>query len=137
MLDIDHAQRVTNRLNHLFAEITELPEPDRRGSVAAREITDLLETQESMSAKATAELPKTFTGTETFEAMRAAERWARAFGWVIAPNQAGSPRGISFGDFLSIAKWRNLTVAERAECDAYMIGNGRHGPITITTEQPR
>lgn len=83
------------------------------------------------------ELPVTFHGDRDFEATRAAEQFLRDNECAYAPMQGGAPRGVMFdGDYL-IAKWRNLTVAERKTCDAYMLGDGRHGPITITTTYPK
>lgn len=68
-----------------------------------------------------------------FAAMRAAERYIRNRGWTVGPSQRSSPRGIMFDKYV-IAKWRNLSWAERVACDAYLVGNGRYGPLTITTQ---
>jgi hypothetical protein len=45
--------------------------------------------------------------------------------------QRGAPRGILRGDAV-IAKWRNLSHAERVALDGLMTGDMRHGPVTVT-----
>ena len=71
-----------------------------------------------------------------FEPMYNAQAWIREQGWTVAPTQGGSPRGIFFDQVPHIAKWRNLNTGERAALDAVLLGRGRSGPLTITTEIP-
>ena len=85
------------------------------------------------------ELPVEFHQSENdgpFTAMRRAERYIADQGWAVGPSQRAAPRGIIFDDEWIIAKWRNLNAEERAACDAYLIGDGRHGPLVITTLVP-
>lgn len=72
----------------------------------------------------------TFDQAGTFEAMQAAEDWCRERGVAFGSSERGSPRGLMVGNY-AIAKWKNLTQRERAECHGTMTGDGRYGPITI------
>lgn len=67
--------------------------------------------------------------TKTFEQFAAAERWCAEQGISVGRMQGPDPRCLLWGDF-DIAKWRNLTKAERAECHGTMTG-GRDGPIHV------
>lgn len=80
--------------------------------------------------EAGAEMVITFDQPGTFEAMQAAEDWCRERGVAFGSSERGSPRGLMVGDYV-IAKWKNLTPKERAECHGTMAGDGRYGPITI------
>jgi hypothetical protein len=60
----------------------------------------------------------------TFATEVEALAWLKARGFSVGRMQAGSPRGILFGDF-DIQKWRNLRPADRAELHGLMI-SGRH-----------
>ena len=73
---------------------------------------------------------RTFDKPGTWQAMYAAQDFLRILGFSVGSNQSGSPRGILFGDYL-IAKWRNLSPAERTALHGRMIGDMRNGPITI------
>lgn len=71
----------------------------------------------------------TFNDAGDFAAVRAAEVFLREAGFSVGIMQAGSPRGILFGDFV-IAKWRNLRPADVAALHGTMIG-GRDGPVHV------
>ena len=72
----------------------------------------------------------TFTQDGEFEAYRAAQEWLNAGGFSWGQGQRGAPCGILFGDFI-IAKWKNLTIAERRECHGELTGDHRLGPVTV------
>ncbi|MBP8233127.1 MAG: hypothetical protein KAY22_12540 [Rhizorhabdus sp.] len=61
--------------------------------------------------------------------VRAAESALQAAGFSIGPMQARESRCLLLGD-VKIAKWRNLTAAERIACHGQMWG-GRGGSVTI------
>lgn len=44
--------------------------------------------------------------------------------------------GLLYGDW-AIAKWRNLSPAERKQLDGRMEGDFRHGPVTIRINPKR
>ncbi|EHL99334.1 hypothetical protein HMPREF9946_03096 [Acetobacteraceae bacterium AT-5844] len=71
-----------------------------------------------------------FDGEAAFEAYDKARRWCRERGVSLGSMQRGAPTGLLLGDF-SIAKWRNLSVAERAALDGTIEGDFRHGPVRI------
>ena len=71
-----------------------------------------------------------FDQTGTFQAAYAAEDWCRANGYSIGSAERGSPRGLLKGDYV-IAKWRNLSKAERAALHGTMEGDMRNGPVVI------
>lgn len=75
-----------------------------------------------------------FGESNEFAACRAAEAWCESQGISVGPSQADGPRGLLWGDF-QIAKWRNLTPAERKACHGLMTGNMRHGPVTVTVKR--
>ena len=66
-----------------------------------------------------------------FDAYKAACKWCRDKGYSHGSMCGGDPIGLIFGDVI-IAKWKNLTDAERAELDGTITGDMRHGPVTIT-----
>lgn len=68
--------------------------------------------------------------------MYAAERFVREQGWSVGPTDVTGLRGILFRPGVLIAKWKNLTLAERAQCDAVMASQdgNRHGSVTIAAE---
>lgn len=72
-----------------------------------------------------------FRGGAPFEAQDAARAFMKRVGFSMASSCANAPTACMFGDYL-IAKWRNLTVAERRASHAIMTGDGRSGPLTIT-----
>jgi len=73
----------------------------------------------------------TFTQQGGFAATRAAEAWCKRHGLSVGFMQRNEPRGLLYGDY-AIAKWRNLSIGNRAALDGTMTGNTRHGPITVT-----
>lgn len=73
---------------------------------------------------------KTFTNPGDFDAMYAAEAWLKERGFSVGRGQAGSPRGILYGDF-NIQKWKNLRPSDIAALHGQMVG-GRGGPVTVT-----
>jgi len=75
---------------------------------------------------------KTFDQPVTFEACWAAERWCKENGISVGPSCACWPqRGLLDGDY-QIAKWRNLTAQERAQCHGTMTGDMRNGPVHVS-----
>jgi len=73
----------------------------------------------------------TFTKAGDFAAMYEAEDWCKQRGISVGSGQRDQPRGLLFGDF-AIAKWRNLSDADRSDLHGTMTGDMRNGPITIT-----
>jgi hypothetical protein len=73
----------------------------------------------------------TFEQKGDYAAFYACCNLLRAAGFSIASTCVGEPTGILFGDFL-IAKWRNLTLFERAELHGTITGDRQHGPVTLT-----
>ena len=73
-----------------------------------------------------------FSGAGDFDAMHAAERYLRQRGFSIGQLQGPAPRAIMFGAYDFIAKWRNLTPAERKSSHGQMTGDMRSGPVTVT-----
>jgi hypothetical protein len=69
-----------------------------------------------------------------FSATRDAEDWLRANGCSVGPMQADAPRAIMFGDY-QIAKWRNLSGAEKAALDGLLEcapgTSPRNGPVIV------
>lgn len=76
-------------------------------------------------------MTQAFEGLHAFEAVAKAETWCRENGYSVGAMQANLERGILKGDYL-IAKWRNLTHAERMSLDGVMSGDMRYGPVTVT-----
>lgn len=74
---------------------------------------------------------KIFTDPGDWAALRAAEAWMASAGFSIGSMQAAEPMGVLRGDYL-IAKWRNLSAAERAGLDGVLEGSKRHGPVTVS-----
>lgn len=72
----------------------------------------------------------TFASAHEFHAVRSAEHWCADHGYSVGEMQRGSPRGLLAGDY-AVAKWRNLTIAEREQLDGVMEGDMRHGPVTV------
>lgn len=65
-----------------------------------------------------------------FNACYAAEQWCKANHVSVGSAQRGDPRCLMRGDGL-VAKWRNLSAAERSACHGVMTGDMRNGPVTI------
>lgn len=74
------------------------------------------------------ELPITFPcDGQLWTAKRAAEAFIREQGWAVGPSDVTGRRGVMFnGDYI-VAKWKNLTPAERTACDAVLVGGGQTG----------
>jgi hypothetical protein len=70
-----------------------------------------------------------FTG-EGFEAFSAATSWCRRNGYSYGSTQRDDPIGLLKGDY-AIAKWRNLSMAERAGLDGTIEGDKRNGPVYV------
>lgn len=73
----------------------------------------------------------TFSQEGEWEAYHAAQAWLKAGGFSWGQGQRGAPCGILFGDII-IAKWKNLTLAERRGCHGELTGDHRNGPVTVT-----
>lgn len=71
-----------------------------------------------------------FEQTGTFAAAHAAEQWCREHGVSYGSSDRSGTQGLLVGDFV-IAKWRNLTPKERAECHGTITGDGREGPVVL------
>ena len=65
-----------------------------------------------------------------FAANDAAEAWCREQRISVGRMQRGAPRGLLRGDY-DIAKWRNLSTAERNALDGTMRGDFRNGPVIV------
>jgi len=65
-----------------------------------------------------------------FAALRAAEAWCRDNGVSYGPTDRTHTIGLLIGDYV-IAKWHNLTTKERRACDGTIVGDARHGPLTL------
>lgn len=73
---------------------------------------------------------RAFHGKADFRATNDAEAYLTRRGFSFGPMERGSPRGVMFGDF-QIAKWHNLSPAERDACHGLIEGNGRNGPVVV------
>ncbi|MBB5875857.1 hypothetical protein [Xanthomonas sp. 3498] len=71
-----------------------------------------------------------FNDTGDFAALRAAEAWCRERGVSYGSQQRGAPIGLLVGDY-AIAKWRNLSKAERAALHGTITGDTRNGPVVL------
>lgn len=65
------------------------------------------------------------------EAGGALARYVLRSGWSIGPSDTTRRRGIVARPGVVVAKWTNLTPAERSECDYVAVGSGRTGPIDV------
>lgn len=74
----------------------------------------------------------TFNQKGTFEALHAAKAWCKENGISVGQSCAMGPSGLLFGEYGWIAKWKNLTQAERLELDGDMDGDFREGPVIVT-----
>ena len=73
-----------------------------------------------------------FNQKGTFQALRAAETWCKQNGISVGQSCALGPSGLLFGHYDWIAKWRNLTPAERAQLHGTMSGDFREWPVVIS-----
>lgn len=80
---------------------------------------------------------KTMVNSETFQrsddafaAISAAESFCKARGFSVGTMQRDAPMGLKHGDF-NIQKWRNLDREDRARLDGAIVGEKRHGPVTV------
>lgn len=80
--------------------------------------------------------PLKFKQTGTFKALSAAHQWLKTNGYSYADGcaRSGHKAGILKGDY-GIAKWRNLTKAERLQLHGYIHGDMREGPVFVTIYQ--
>lgn len=67
---------------------------------------------------------------EDWSAMRCAERYILEQGWTVGPSDMTGNRCVMRGDY-RIAKWKNLSHAERGECDGKLVGRGRDTERTL------
>lgn len=72
---------------------------------------------------------------EEWSAKRAADKFIADHGWSAGPSDTTGIRAVMFGSY-QVSKWKYLTPGERAGSDAYLVGGGRHGDATLTTDQP-
>jgi hypothetical protein len=73
----------------------------------------------------------TFDRPGTFEALNALETLLRTAGFSVGSGCFDAPACVLFGRY-TIAKWKNLTLAERATAHATITGDRRNGPVTLT-----
>ncbi|MDE8343242.1 MAG: hypothetical protein POG24_05420 [Acidocella sp.] len=73
----------------------------------------------------------TFHKNGDFGALDAVEAWCRARNISIGRHQAGAPRGLLFGADYDIAKWRNLSQAERDQLEGIVTG-GRGTDVVLS-----
>jgi hypothetical protein len=71
----------------------------------------------------------------TFPNQEAAVAWLKARGFSVGRMQAGSPRGVLFGDF-EIMKWRNLRPADRATLHGMLLAGRDRGSRASVTLYP-
>lgn len=71
-----------------------------------------------------------FDNPGTFQARNAAEDFARSCGFSVGSGQRGAPTGLMYGDYL-VAKWKNMSLAQRRALHATITGDGREGPVTL------
>lgn len=71
----------------------------------------------------------------TFAALYAAEAWCQQNGISVGQSSATGPTGLLFGTYDWIAKWRNLTKAERDELHGTLSGDFREGPVWIDLKE--
>lgn len=64
------------------------------------------------------------------EATRRAQRYIKENGWSVWSTEVSGNRGVIFAPGVLVAKWKNLTLHERAECDALLVGRAG-GTITF------
>lgn len=85
--------------------------------------------------------------TEVFEhdgtdwsAQRALERYVQQRGWSISPTDVTGTRALICEPGVTIAKWKNLTPADRADCDGQVrtvAGRGRDGTFMLVAQVPQ
>jgi len=71
-----------------------------------------------------------FDGSGDFIALDAAHAWCREHGISYGSLQRDDPVGLMVGNY-EIAKWRNLSSAERKRLDGTLTGDKRNGPVFI------
>jgi hypothetical protein len=77
-----------------------------------------------------------FAEAGDFKAFYRAQAWCEGQGVSVGEMQGPEPIGLLRGDF-AIAKWRNLSAAERRVLDGTITGDKRNGPVTVTLKAPR
>lgn len=75
-------------------------------------------------------MKKEFTESGDFEAYYAASKWLDENGFSLGSMQRDDPIGIMKGDYC-IAKWRNLSAADKRGLHGVLTGDKRNGPVTI------
>lgn len=71
-----------------------------------------------------------FENEGDFQAYYAAQAWLQSRGFSCGRGQRGAPNGILFGEY-EISKWKNLSFSQRQMCDGVLVGDHRHGPISV------
>lgn len=71
-----------------------------------------------------------FSDRGDFAAFVSASAFAKRAGFCVGSTCAGHPTGLMHG-YDYVAKWRNLSIAERAALHGVMFGDIRHGPIMV------
>lgn len=71
-----------------------------------------------------------FDNPGTFQAKQACEGFARSCGFSVGSGQHGAPTGLMYGDY-RLAKWKNMSLAQRRSLHATITGDGREGPVTL------
>lgn len=126
-----HACERCGRRHKLQAGVIELL-PNGAGSKAAGS-----KAAGSNGAKAAGRgrpVQRVFKGRGEFQALRCARRWCEALGLSVGELQGPAPVGVLVGMW-NIAKWRNLTAAQKAGLDGKLTAGGgswRHGPVVLT-----
>lgn len=75
---------------------------------------------------------------EDFSGYNAARAALEGAGFSVGTMQRDNPMGLLFGEY-AIAKWRNLSDADRDELHGFVRGDCRNGPMTahLYTNVPR
>lgn len=73
---------------------------------------------------------KTFASLLTFGAYRDAEKFCKQQNFSVGRMCSPQPTGIKRGDW-DIQKWNNLAQEDKKLMDGALMGNFRHGPVTV------
>lgn len=71
-----------------------------------------------------------FSDRGEFAALISASAFAKRAGFCVGQASRGDPIGLMHG-YDWVAKWRNLSVAERAALHGMIFGDHRHGPVLL------
>lgn len=66
-----------------------------------------------------------------------ADKYCRTEGWSIGPTDMSGMRAVIFAPGVRVAKWRNLSPAERDMVDAVVTGHGQGKPKVLHVFTPR